>query len=91
MRLTMFKSILAGFAVVGMIGCDVDVEEEGEMPTMEVEPGRAPDVDVEGPDVEVTEEERTMTVPDVDVETEERTVTVPDVDVDVPEEDENEN
>jgi hypothetical protein len=89
MRLNIFKSLLAGIAVVGMIGCDVDVEDEGEMPTMEVEPGRAPDVDVHGPDVDVTEEERTVTVPDVDVDTEERTVTVPDVDINVPEENEN--
>ena len=89
MRLNLLKYLLSGIAVVGMIGCDVDVEEEGEMPTMEVDPGQAPDVDVEGPDVEVTEEERTMTVPDVDVDTEERTVTTPNVDIDVPEEDEN--
>jgi hypothetical protein len=89
MRLNILKSILAGVAVMGMIGCDVDVEDEGEMPTMEVEPGRAPDVDVHGPDVDVTEEERTVTVPDVDIDTEERTVTTPNVDIDVPEEDEN--
>lgn len=89
MRLNLFKYLLSGVAVMGMIGCDVDVKDEGEMPTMEVEPGRAPDIDVHGPDVEVTEEERTVTVPDVDIKTEERTITVPNVDIDVPDENEN--
>lgn len=89
MRLNLLKYLFSGIAVVGLAGCDVDVEEEGEMPTMDVDPGQAPDVDVEGPDVDVTEEERTVTVPDVDVDTEERTTTVPNVDIDVPEENEN--
>ena len=64
---------------------DIDVDADAE-------PGRAPDVDVHGPDVDVTTEEKTVDVPDVDVDvkTEEKTIDVPKVDVDVPEENENE-
>ena len=36
-----------------MSACDVDVEDEGKLPEVNVEPGRAPDVDVRGPDVNV--------------------------------------
>jgi hypothetical protein len=89
MRLTILKYVLSGVAVMGLIGCDVDVEDEGEMPTMEVDPGRAPDVDVHGPDVDIRQEEKTVTVPDVDVDTEEKTITVPDVDINAPDENDN--
>lgn len=44
--------LLAGSAGL-MSACDVDVEEEGELPEVNVEPGKAPDVDVRGPDVNV--------------------------------------
>lgn len=43
--------LLAG--ALGLSACDVDVEDKGELPEVNVEPGRAPDVDVRGPDVEV--------------------------------------
>lgn len=47
----------ATFLLAGSIGllsaCDVDVEDKGKMPEVNVEPGRAPDVDVRGPDVDV--------------------------------------
>lgn len=89
MRLTILKYVLSGVAVMGLIGCDVDVEDEGEMPTMEVDPGRAPDVDVHGPDVDVNQEERTVTVPDVDIKSEEKQITVPDVDINAPDESDN--
>lgn len=39
---------------LGMLSaCDVDVEDKGELPEVNVEPGEAPDVDVRGPDVDV--------------------------------------
>lgn len=86
-----WKSFVVGLATAAMtfafVGCDVDVEDSGELPNVEVEPGEMPDVDVEGPDVDVDTEERDVTVPDVDVEMEEETVTVPDVDVDLPDDD----
>lgn len=60
--LTLF---IAPLFAVGMTACDVDQTEEGEAPEVEVQEGELPAYDVEGPDVEVTED--TVTVPDVDV------------------------
>ncbi|MGC1275014.1 MAG: hypothetical protein WBC44_15015 [Planctomycetaceae bacterium] len=83
---------VAAFAFVGL-GCDVDVKDPGTMPDVDVDatPGEAPNLDVHGPDVDVSPEEKTVTVPDVDVDVtpQEETVTVPDVNVDVPAENEN--
>jgi hypothetical protein len=45
----------------GLVGCDVDVADDGRMPTVNVEPGNVPDVDVAGPDVRT--ECRTVEVP----------------------------
>ncbi len=83
---------LLSCAAIGFAGCDVDVQDEGELPDvdMQVEEGRMPDVDVTGPEVDVDTEERQVTVPDVDVHTEERTIDVPDVDVTIPDENDNE-
>lgn len=69
-----------------LAGCDVDKTQEAALPDVEVEGGQMPEYDVQGPDVEVGTEERTITTPDVDVETEKRDVTVPDVDVEMPKE-----
>jgi hypothetical protein len=72
-------------------GCDIDVKDEGELPNVEVEGGRAPDVDMRGPDIDVHQEQKDIEVPtDIDVKTEKRTITVPDVDVTIPKENENE-
>ncbi len=72
-----YVSVLtAALLAISITGCDVDVKDEGELPEVDVEGGRLPDVDARGPDV--------------DLEMEEKTVTVPDVDVDIPEENENE-
>ena len=94
MRFHSFVAIcFTGFVAVGMFGCDVDVEDSGKLPDVDVdvEPGRAPDVEVTGPDVNVGTETKTVEVPDVDVDvdTEKTEVTLPDVDIDVPEENEN--
>ncbi len=84
---------LVGALALPLAGCDVDVKDPGAMPNVDVDatPGRAPDVDVHGPDVNVTTEEKKVDVPDVDVDvkTEEKTIDVPNVDVNVPEENEN--
>jgi hypothetical protein len=81
-------------AAASFLGCDVDVRDEGELPDVDVqvEEGRAPDVEVRGPDIDVQGEDREITVPDVDVDvgTQEETITVPDVDVTIPEENDNE-
>ena len=86
---------LAAAAFVPLAGCDVDVKDEGKLPDVDVdvqtEPGKAPDVDVHGPDVDVGTKEETVTVPtDVDVKTEKKKITVPDIDVNVPDENDNE-
>ncbi|HEX6986453.1 MAG TPA: hypothetical protein VF170_13805 [Planctomycetaceae bacterium] len=92
---THFRELgLAAAALAALAGCDVDVKDPGKLPSADVDvaPGEAPDVDVRGPEVDVTTEEKKVDVPDVDVDvdTKEETVTVPDVNVDVPEENENE-
>lgn len=88
----MFKQIcallMAPVTAALVAGCDVDVEDQGELPTMDVDPGEAPEMDVQGPDVDVDTEPMEVEVPDVDVETETETLEVPDVDIDVPEENE---
>lgn len=58
--------LIAPLFAVGMTACDVDQTEEGEAPEIEVREGELPAYDVEGPDVEVTED--TVVVPDVDIE-----------------------
>lgn len=58
--------LIAPLFAVGMTACDVDQTEEGEAPDVEVQEGELPAYDVEGPDVEVTED--TVTVPEVDVQ-----------------------
>ncbi len=89
-----FHLSLAAAAGLFLAGCDVDVQDPGKAPTMDVDvqgdPGRAPDVDVAGPDIDVQQKEKTIDVPDVDVKTEEKTITVPDVDVTVPDASDNE-
>lgn len=54
--------LFCGLALTfSMVGCDVDVADDGRMPTVDVEPGNVPDVDVAGP--EVRTEQRTVEVP----------------------------
>jgi hypothetical protein len=82
-----------------LTGCEVDVEEEGEMPTVDVEgdtgqlpqyeveqtqEGRLPDVDVDAEPGKLPEVD--VRGPDVDVGTDAVAVPVPDVDVDLPDE-----
>lgn len=59
--------LLAPLFAVGMTACDVDQTEEGSMPEVEVQEGELPAYDVEGPEVNVTED--TVTVPDIDIDT----------------------
>lgn len=67
-------------------GCRVEQETTGRLPDVdvEVEPGRLPRYDVEGPEVKVGTVERTVTVPRVEVVQEQRRVQVPYVDVNLP-------
>lgn len=64
-----FLMLCCGLALTwGLAGCDVDVAEDGRMPSVDVDvkgdPGNVPDVDVAGPTVKT--EERTIEVPVVE-------------------------
>lgn len=50
-----------------LMGCDIDVKDEGSLPDVDVEGGEVPEVEVRGPEIDVEMEERTVEVPDVDV------------------------
>jgi len=58
-------------AGLALAGCEANVTEEGEMPSMDVDvsgdAGELPEVDVKTADVELGTEEKTIEVPDVDV------------------------
>ena len=52
---------------LGAVACTAEVEDEGEMPEVNVEPGRAPSVDVDPVDVSVGTDTQTIVTPDVDI------------------------
>ena len=62
--------VLGAVLTIGSVGCDVDVKEEGRAPDVDVavDPGKLPEVDARGPDVDVGTEKKEITVPDVDVD-----------------------
>jgi hypothetical protein len=61
-------SMIAGALMAG--ACTADVEDEGELPDVDVSGGEAPNVDVDPANVDVTTSTDTNTVvtPDVDVD-----------------------
>lgn len=96
MRMQLLAFLTLPFLLT-VAGCDVDVEEQGEMPSVDVdaEPGQMPEYDVvkeqegEMPEVDMQAEsgnlpEVDVQGPDVDVDRETVEVPVPDVDVDMP-------
>lgn len=64
---------------------DINVTDEGELPSadvdIDVDAGELPEVDVDTVDVEVGTEEQEVLVPNVEVTVEEETVTVPTISV----------
>ena len=78
--------VLVGAAFAAMTLIDVDVDDAGELPSVEVdaEAGELPKVDVDVADVDVRMEDTEVKVPDVDVEMEEATIPLPNVDIDQP-------
>jgi hypothetical protein len=76
---------------LGLAGCDIDKTREGEAPSVEVEPGRLPEYDIDTPEVEVGTERREVEVPDIEVNTMRTEVEVPDIDVRMPNEDNDRN
>lgn len=49
------------------IACKAEVEDPGAPPEVNVEPGRAPDIDVQTPDVDVTTDTQRVVTPEVNV------------------------
>lgn len=72
----MRNKLMLTVATIGMLGlglgaCTVEQTEEGNLPEYEVEQteeGNLPEYDVDAADVEITTEQRTITVPDIDIE-----------------------
>lgn len=71
---------------VSLASCQIEKEQAARLPEVdvEVEPGRLPEYDIKGPDVNVGVTKRTVTVPKVIVVQEQQTVEVPYIDVDLP-------
>jgi hypothetical protein len=67
------RTIAAVAAAAAIAGCTAEVEDPGEAPEVNVEGGRAPDVDVDPARVEVGTDTQTVEVPDVDVTPADRT------------------
>ena len=63
-------TVLVGASCFAMAACDVDKTEEGNMPAVDVNVtgGDLPEYNVEGPDVNVGTENKTVQVPTVDVD-----------------------
>lgn len=53
---------------IALGACTADVEDSGELPDVDVEGGRAPEVDVNPADVDITTDTQQVVVPDVDIE-----------------------
>jgi hypothetical protein len=96
-----FTAFLLPVAALALTGCEIEQEEQGELPDTDVsyQEGELPEYEVEQtqegemPDVDVDTEggnlpEYDVEGPDVDVGTEEKTIEVPDVDVTMPDEQE---
>lgn len=49
--------------------CTADVEDEGELPDVDIQGGEAPDIDVNPADVDITTDTQQVVVPDVDIRT----------------------
>jgi uncharacterized lipoprotein len=66
---TMLK-VFVGASCFAMAACDVDQTQEGNLPDVDVNAtgGELPEFNVEGPDVNVGTENKTVQVPTVDVD-----------------------
>ena len=65
-----FATILVGMSCLGIAACNVDQTQEGELPDVDVNAsgGQMPEFDVDGPEVNVGTENRTVEVPTIDVD-----------------------
>lgn len=76
--------VSAMLLVLPLAACQIEREQRGELPEVDIEAGQLPQYDIKGPDVNVGVTEQTVTVPKVMIVQEEQTVQVPYVDVNVP-------
>jgi uncharacterized lipoprotein len=63
------SKVLLGLSFLGIAACDVDQTKEGKLPDVDVNAsgGQLPEFNVEGPEVNVGTENKTIEVPTVDV------------------------
>jgi hypothetical protein len=66
------RFLATALMMAALAACTAEVEDRGEPPRIDVEPGRAPDVDIRPAQVEVNRDTQTVVVPDVDVRPAER-------------------
>lgn len=52
---------------IALAACTADVEDEGELPDVDVQGGEAPEIDVDPADVDITTDTQQVVVPDVDI------------------------
>ena len=67
---TMIKVLVGASFCFAIAACDVDQTKEGDMPEVDVNAsgGQLPEFNVQGPDVNVGTENKTVQVPTVDVD-----------------------
>ena len=78
--------LLVAASCLAVTACKVDQTKEAKLPDVDinVSGGQLPEYNVQGPDVEVGTENKTIEVPKVSVGTENKTVELPTVDVKTP-------
>lgn len=87
------KRIIVSISLVALVAsCNIQKEESGEMPEVDIETegGELPEYDVNWADVDVGTNTRTVEVPKVIVVMEEEEVEVPYITMDIPDEEETE-
>lgn len=77
-------AMAAAIASLTLFACQVEKEQEGEMPDVDVsaDAGRLPAYDIDAPDVEVGTRTETVKVPKVKIVVEEEEIRVPYIDID---------
>lgn len=67
MRIRTMLGVALLSAGLALTGCTAEVEQEGELPDVDVSGGQVPEVDVDPARVEVGQDTNTVITPDVDV------------------------
>ena len=79
---------IVAIIAVAFWAVDIDITEEGRLPSAEVDvdvdPGKLPEADIDTVDVDVGTKKQEVLVPDVKVTVEEETITLPTIDIDPP-------